>query len=88
MYISIDLDFSSISKIFWKLRDQLRDEANLAPNASNEPERAEGVKRVNLPDPEDCDEKLEARIGGDALELGLNEVDEAACALYTRHKYN
>ncbi len=66
----------------------MRDAANLVPDASNEPERVEGVRRANLPDPDDYDEKLEAMTACEALELGMNEVNEAACALYIRHKYN
>jgi hypothetical protein len=46
--------------IFWKLRGVLRDQASAAPAASNAAERALGVKRANLPDPEDYEDKLEA----------------------------
>ncbi len=62
--------------------------ASLAPDGFNEVERKEGVKRANLPDPDDYNEKLAAMIACEALELGLNKVHEAACALYIRHKYN
>ena len=65
----------------------MRDEANFAPDGFSEAERTEEV-RTNLPDPDDYDEKLAAMTTCEALELGLNEVHEAACALYIRHKYN
>jgi hypothetical protein len=55
--------------IFWKLREHLRDEANLAPDGSNETERKEGVKRANLPDPDDYNEKLAAMSTCEALEF-------------------
>ena len=42
---------------------------------------------ANLPDPDDNDEKLVAILACEALELGLNEVHEAACALYIRHAH-
>jgi hypothetical protein len=48
----------------------------------------EGVRRANLPDPDDNDEKLAAIIACEALELGLNEVQEAVCAIYIRHTHN
>ena len=67
---------------------QLRDEANLAPDQSNEAERAEEVRRANLPDPDDYEEKLAAMSACEALELSLTEIHEASCALYIRHKYN
>ncbi len=41
-----------------------------------------------MPGPDDYDEKLEAMTTCEPLGLGLNEVNEAACALYIRHKYN
>ena len=66
----------------------MRDEVKLAPDGFNEVERTEGVKRANLPDTNDYDEKLVAMTTCEALELGLNEVHETACALYIRHKYN
>ena len=52
--------YQHVANIFWKLREQLRDEANLAPDGSNEAKRKEGVKRANLPDPDDYNEKIEA----------------------------
>ncbi len=39
-------------------------------------------------DPDDYEEKLAAMSACEALELGLNEIHEASCALYIRHKYN
>jgi hypothetical protein len=47
-----------------------------------------GVRRVNLPDFEDYDEKMQAMAGCETLELGLNEQHEAACAMYISHQYN
>ena len=47
----------------------MRDEANLAPDGSNETERKEGVKRANLPDPDDYNEKLAAMSTCEALEF-------------------
>ena len=65
----------------------MKDEANLAPpDQSNEAERAEGVKRANLPDPYDYEEKLAAMSACEALEFGLNEIHEASCPLYIRYK--
>jgi hypothetical protein len=80
--------YQHVSNIFWKPREQLRDEANLAPDGFNEAERKEGVKRANLLDLDDYTEKLSAMTSCEALELGLDEVHEADCALYIRHKYN
>ena len=59
-----------------------------APDASNMSERALGVKRANLPVPDDYAENLEAMTVSQALEMGLNQLHEAGCALYIRHKYN
>ncbi len=53
----------------------------------NEAERSKGDRRANLPDPEDY-EKMEALTVCGILELGLNELHKAACALYIRHHYN
>ncbi len=82
------LPVSARRKHFLKLREQLRDEANLAPDGFNVANKQEGVKRANLPDPDDYNEKLAAMSTCEALGLGLNEVHEAACALYIRHKHN
>ncbi len=49
---------------------------------------SKGVKRANLPDPEDYDDKLEAMTVCATLELGLNELHEAASAMYIRHICN
>ena len=46
--------------MFFKLRDLPRDQAAAAPTALSKAERSKGVKRANLPDPEDYDDKLEA----------------------------
>ncbi len=44
---------------------------------------------ANMPDPEDYDKKLEAMTVCATLELGLNELHEAATsALYIMHMYN
>ena len=74
--------------MFFKLRYLLRDQAEAAPTAHNEAERSKGVRRANLPDPEDYDEKLEAMTVCATLEMGMNELHEAASALYIRHIYN
>ena len=80
--------FQHLTDMFFKLRDLLRDQAEAAPSALNEAERSKGVRRSNLPDPEDYDEKLEAMTVCETLELGLNELNEAGSALYIRHVYN
>ena len=50
------------------------------------PQRTEGAKRANLAANGNYDEKLAGMTTYEALELGLNEVHEAACALsYIRH---
>ncbi len=38
----------------------IRDQSNLTPDDSNSAERVEGVKRVDLLDPDDYDDTLEA----------------------------
>jgi hypothetical protein len=80
--------FQHLTDMFFKLRDLLRDQAEAAPTAHNEAERSKGVRRANLPDPEDYDDTLEAMTVCATLELGLNELHEAASALYIRHVYN
>jgi len=74
--------------MFFKMRDLLRDQAEDAPTTLNEAERSKGVKRANLPDPEDYDDKLEAMTVCATLKMGLNELHEAASALNIRHIYN
>jgi hypothetical protein len=74
--------------MFCKLREILRDQAQSVPYASNVLERSEGVKRVNLPDPDEYVDKRESMLACETCELGLNEMHEAACALYIMHKYN
>ncbi len=66
----------------------VRDQATAAPDASNAHERALGVRRANLPDPDDYADRLKAMKNCQSLELGLNQLHEAACALYIRHTYN
>ncbi len=66
----------------------MREQAEDAPTTLNEAERSKGVKRASLPDPEDYDDKMEAVSVSNTLELGLNELHEAASALYIRHIYN
>ncbi len=80
--------YRHVSNIFWQLREQMRDEANLTLDESNEAERAKGVKRANLHDPDDYDEKLAAMTTCESLGLGLNEIQETAYALDIMHKYN
>ena len=74
--------------MLFKLRDLMRDQAEVAPTALNEAKRSKGVTRANLPDPEDYDDKLEAMTVCATLELGLNELHKAASALYIRHIYH
>jgi hypothetical protein len=59
-----------------------------APAASNSAERSLGVKRTNLQDPEDYEDKLAAMPVCEALELGMNQLHEAGCALYIKYRYN
>jgi hypothetical protein len=47
--------YHHVANIFWKPREKLRDEANLAPDEFNEAERSKGAKMANLPDPNDYD---------------------------------
>ena len=51
-------------------------------------ERKSGVRRACLPEPDKYDEELESMTDCQAVELGLNQLNEAASALYIRHKYN
>ncbi len=71
--------------ICWKLRGVLRNKAVQSPMSSNAVERAPGVKRANLPSPEDDDPKLEAMTVCEALELGINQLHKVGCALYIKH---
>ena len=80
--------FQNIFDMFWKLRGVLREQAEAAPVAANAAERALGVKRSNLPDPDDFEERLEAMTVREVLELGLNQLHEAGCALYIKYRYN
>ena len=66
----------------------MRDQSSAAPAPSNAAERALGVKRANLPDPEDYEDKLKAMSVCESLELGLNQLHEAGCALYIKYRYN
>ncbi len=67
--------------MFFKLRVLLRDQAEVAPTPLNEAERSKGVRRANLSDPEDYDDKLEAMTVCTTLELGINELQEAVFVL-------
>ena len=88
MYSDINTLYRQLYDILRKLRTMVRDQATMAPDASNVPERALGVKRANMPDTDDYADKLEAMTVCQSLEFGLNQLHEAACALYIRHKYN
>jgi hypothetical protein len=74
--------------MLWKLRGMIRDRSNMTPDESNIAERTEGVKRANLPNPNDYDDTLKAMSACETCELGLDELHEAACALYIRKKKN
>ena len=74
--------------IFWKLRGVLREQNAATPTASNSAERSLGVKRANLPNPEDYEDMLEAMSVCDALELDLNQPHEDGCDLYIKYWYN
>ena len=74
--------------ILWKLRKALRVQCEAAPDATNKAERAPGVRRRNLPDPLEFAEKLKGMTICQALELGINQLNEAGAALYVQHKYN
>jgi hypothetical protein len=74
-----------LSNMFWKLRNMLREHAEAAPTAHSETERSKGVRRANLPDLEDYDETMEALSGAGTLDLGLNKLHEASCAMYIRN---
>ncbi len=52
----------------------LREQGEAAPVAANLVERALGVKRSNLPDPDDFEESLETMRVREVLELGLNQL--------------
>jgi hypothetical protein len=92
MTISIYADkhrfFHHLADIFWQLKEELREEAILAPALTNELESAKGDRRANLPDPNDYEENLAAMSACEALELDLNEVHAASCSLFIMHKYN
>ena len=88
VYTDRHLLYQQLFDIFWKLREAIRQQSAAAPDASNTAERALGVKRANLPDPEEFEDKLEAMTVCQSLELGLNQLHEAGCALYIRHRYN
>jgi len=76
-----------LSDIFWKLRASMQAmQLPLAPE--NALEMKSGVRRASLSEPDNYDEKLESMTYCKAVELGLNQLNEAASALYIRHKYN
>jgi hypothetical protein len=47
--------YQHLLDMFWKLRGILRDQIKAPPLAMNEAERSKGVRRADLPDPEDYD---------------------------------
>ncbi len=67
MYVSTDRHFF---EIFWKLREALKQQVAAAPDKSAE--RSHGVKRANLLDPEEFENKMEAMTVCRALELGTS----------------
>ncbi len=66
----------------------LRVSAEANPVPTNTAERAHGVRRRNLPDPEDYNKAVKAMSVCQLLELGLNQLNEAGSALYVLHTYN
>jgi hypothetical protein len=80
--------FQQLFDIMWKLRDMVREHAAAAHDATNVAEKACGVKRTNLSDPEEYSKKLENMLVCQALELGINQLHEDGCSLYIRHTYN
>jgi len=78
-----------LSDIFWKLRASMKEQAVQVPLApENALERKSGVRRACRPEPDKYDEDVESMTDCHAVELGLNQLNEAAFALYIRHKYN
>jgi hypothetical protein len=78
-----------LSDMFWKLRASIKEQALLLPLApENALERRSEVRRACLPEPDKYDEELEAMTDCQAVELGLNQLNEAASVFYIRHKYN
>ncbi len=59
-----------------------------SPDDTNKAERAPGVRRRNLTDPLEFTEKLMGMTICQALELGINQINEASAALYVQQKYN
>jgi hypothetical protein len=49
----MNLLFHHLFDILWKMWGMVRDQAAAAPDAANVAERAYGVRRANLPEPED-----------------------------------
>jgi hypothetical protein len=88
VYTDRHLIFQHFFEIFWKLREVIRQQAAAAPDADNAAERSLGVKRANLPDPEESEDKLKTMTVCQVLDLGLNQLHEASCAMYIRHMYN
>ena len=66
----------------------LREQAAATPAASSSAERSLRVKRAILPDPEDYEDKMEDMSVCETLELSLNQLHEAGCALYIKYMYN
>ena len=54
----------------------------------NEAKRYKGIKRTNLPNSEDYDDKMEDLTMCGILKLGLDELHEAACIIYIKYHYN
>ena len=88
LYSDMNTSYHQLYDIFWKLRTMVRDQATTAPDASNAPKRALGVRRANLLDLDDYADRLEPMTVCHSLELGLNQLHEAACVLNIRHTYN
>jgi hypothetical protein len=70
------------------MRGVLREQVAAAPTASNSAEMPLGAKRANHPDPGDYEDKMESMSVNEALELGMNQMHEAGCALYIKYRYN
>ena len=66
----------------------LRESAEADLCFANAVDRAPGVRRRNLPDPEDYDKVVKTMSVCQLLELGLNQLNEAGSALYVLHTYN
>jgi hypothetical protein len=84
-----NLLFRHLTDIFWKLRKSLREQAEVAPNAHNVAERALGFRRRNLPNPAaEYNKLMKERTICQALDLGIDQLNEAGSGLYIQHEYN